>query len=147
MIQKIKQNLIKEIILKSHPENIDFLKKEASYIVDKYIEDCSKSFDYYLCLDEIFSNAVVHAYKKNFGNLNVKFYEKKDCLVTQIEDFGSGMPRTKIRSILKKTKIEEDDLFKQSGRGLFIVKSLSNKLEIKKLKRGTCIRFYFEKRK
>lgn len=97
-------------------------------------------FEYVLCIDEIFSNCIIHAYKGIGGRVTVTFVFEEQGLMTRITDDGIGIPEA---FTYKSQRVEIPDLA-CSGRGLFLVENLSDGLWIKRCEvGGTQVDFYF----
>ena len=122
------------------PSSLDFLPK-----VDEYIErklrrlgvDEDKLADIAVSVSEAVTNAVMHG-NKNDLNKNVTINLKADssCVEITVEDEGHGFVPECINS-----PIETKNLLKETGRGIFILKSLMDKVEFTvQPKRGTTVK-------
>jgi serine/threonine-protein kinase RsbW len=122
------------------PSSLDFLPK-----VDEYIErklrrlgvDKDKLADIAVAVSEAVTNAVMHG-NKNDLNKNVTINLKADssCVEITVEDEGHGFVPECINS-----PIETKNLLKETGRGVFILKSLMDKVEFTvQPKRGTTVK-------
>ena len=92
----------------------------------------------FLCLSEAVMNSIQH------GNRNDKKKQvsiladcKKEFITIEISDEGDGFDYNNIENPTIKQNIK-----KESGRGIHIIKSLSNGLEFKE--KGKCIQFKVE---
>lgn len=92
----------------------------------------------FLCLSEAVMNSIQH------GNRNDKKKQvsiladcKKEFITIEISDEGEGFDYNNIENPTIKQNIK-----KESGRGIHIIKSLSNGLEFKE--KGKCIQFKIE---
>lgn len=92
----------------------------------------------FLCLSEAVMNSIQH------GNRNDKKKQvsiladcKKEFITIEISDEGDGFDYNNIENPTIKQNIK-----KESGRGIHIIKSLSNGLEFKE--KGKCIQFKIE---
>jgi serine/threonine-protein kinase RsbW len=111
------------------PSTLDFLPG-----VDEFIEKKLKKLkmkkdqiaDVAISVSEAVTNAVVHG-NKNDINKKVKISIKTDPSEVEItvEDEGSGFDPSGVASCL-----ENENLFKHAGRGILILNSLMDKVEI-----------------
>jgi len=92
----------------------------------------------FLCLTEAVLNSIKHGNKDDQNKevlIRVNCYGKE--INVQVEDEGDGFDFSKIEDPTKKPNIKNE-----SGRGIFIIKNLSNKLEYNE--KGNCIQFKIE---
>ncbi len=118
------------------------IREYSNEIGDVYLKNSLKTYEYMICVDEIFSNSIMHAYPQKRGKVNFKVLINEDYLITTIRDYGVGIPEEYI------LQIPEPNINKleNCGRGLSIVNNLSQKLIINKCKnKGTKVTFYFER--
>jgi serine/threonine-protein kinase RsbW len=86
-----------------------------------------------IAVSEIVINAIVHGNKENeLKKVKVTVEFDKDVMKIKILDEGNGFEFDK--DFMPKLP---DDMFKQSGRGIFIVKSLVEELDYKNTGEGT----------
>ncbi|RKD22192.1 Anti-sigma regulatory factor (Ser/Thr protein kinase) [Caminicella sporogenes DSM 14501] len=134
--------MIKELRFKADIENYTKVRNYCREVGKLILKDNNRVFEYLLCIDEIFINSIIHAYRKNNGNIDVKFILNEKYLITKIRDYGVGIPKTYTKKII----FTDDDILSESGRGLYIVNSLADKLEIKNCEDiGTEVSIYFER--
>ncbi len=82
-------------------------------------------FDIKLCLDEALINAIKHGNKFNDHlPVEVKVTAGKEELVIEITDQGVGFDFTKIPN-----PTEKNNIHKNSGRGVFLIKKLMDRVE------------------
>ncbi|SHK04321.1 ATP-binding protein [Paramaledivibacter caminithermalis] len=137
-----KERILKRLVLKSDLDSLKRIKKESISISNKIFIDEEKKKDFILCIDEIFSNCILHAYKEEIGRVDVKFSIDKKYLKVNIKDYGIGIP---IRYTRERPKLCNDVLC-ESGKGLFIVNNICDKLDIKHNEvSGTEVVIYFKK--
>ena len=88
-----------------------------------------------LLLSEAVTNAIVHGNKlEQEKPVEVRVEVNEDDIVSTVKDRGSGFNPEKAKNPLK-----EENLLKDSGRGVFLMNELSDKVEY--LENGTKIRF------
>ncbi|MCT4585300.1 MAG: ATP-binding protein [Peptostreptococcaceae bacterium] len=134
------KKVLKKLELKTDQENFIKLREEAFNLGRHYVKDKGRVFDFLLCTEEIYSNSYMHAYESN-GTIEISFFIEGNFIGVSIKDLGVGISD---EYIYEELKIKDETA--ESGRGLFIVKSLSDKMNINKNKdRGTEVIFYFER--
>ncbi|MCM1992699.1 ATP-binding protein [Oceanirhabdus seepicola] len=99
-------------------------------IIDKIINDLKvihDNFDIRLILTEALTNAFKHG---NDGNDGKPIFLRYTCddikIVFEIEDSGTGF-----RNIVIPDKALDETLLNESGRGLFLIKCIADKLELR----------------
>lgn len=132
--------LIEEIELYTNMEDYIKLKRCSEKIFKKCILKKVNLSEFTLCLEEIFTNALFHGYKGESGVINVRYIKDEEYLIVKIRDFGTGICKKCINFNMPA------DVLAMSGRGLFIVKSLSYNLLIERCSSGgTEVTIYFER--
>lgn len=110
------------------PAEIGYVRKVSSKIL-KELEPRRVSedalFDIRLCVEEVVRNAIQHgslAGKSSEVKIN---YRVKDGLFTiEVEDSGAGFDHNNVPDPTK-----EDNIMKNSGRGVYLVRHLMDKVE------------------
>ena len=118
----------KKLIIKSDTSE---MPKVERFLKDFFVE-CGlqkESFNtVFLCLSEAVINSIEHG---NNNDINKEVHIFADCLSktlkVKIKDQGQGFDHKKIADPTKK-----ENLRKESGRGIHIIKSLSDKIEYNK---------------
>lgn len=103
---------------------------EYKQVIDKVISELNASqydFDIKLILTEALTNAFKHGNNMNkdkpiylrysYSNSNVKF---------EIQDCGTGL-----KNVIINDNLGNEDILEDKGRGLFIIKNLSDNIELK----------------
>ncbi|AWI06497.1 ATP-binding protein [Clostridium drakei] len=103
---------------------------EYKKVIDKVISELNASqydFDIKLILTEALTNAFKHGNNMNkdkpiylrylYNNSNVKF---------EIQDCGTGL-----KNVIINDNLGNEDILEDKGRGLFIIKNLSDNIELK----------------
>ena len=131
---KIKKN---QIII---PSSLDFLPKVDEYVegkLRKLVADKNKLADIAISVTEAVTNAVVHGNKNDLKKkVQIKLKAEPSCVEITVEDEGNGFDPESIRS-----PIDEGSLLKEAGRGIFILKSLMDKVDfIIQPQKGTVVR-------
>jgi len=89
-------------------------------------EECTVNLP--LVMDEALSNAIIHGNKRNENlKVHVRIYISSHRIVIQVEDQGAGFPAEGIDD-----PTQRENLFKGSGRGLFLIKELMDSVRFEK---------------
>lgn len=111
--------------------------------VDEFIESMLREWgtadsviaDIAISVSELVNNAVVHGNKASpDGVVTVSIRREGDVVTIDVADEGGGFNPAEIDDPLK-----EENLLKEVGRGIFIVESLMDKVDITVGSRGTTI--------
>lgn len=115
----------KILVIKS---DVTELKKVEDFVINIFIEyELDKKYfnKTYLCISEAVINSIRHG---NKSDLNKQVFIVADCIETeiiiQIEDEGEGFDIKKVKNPTLKENVN-----KESGRGIFIIKNLSDGIE------------------
>jgi serine phosphatase RsbU (regulator of sigma subunit)/anti-sigma regulatory factor (Ser/Thr protein kinase) len=87
--------------------------------------------DLLLVASELCSNAVRHASGKP-GALALRAWAEGDALVLEVEDDGAGMELTR--------RMEDPDLEAETGRGVYVVRALTDDLTVRRIDERTVVR-------
>jgi len=89
-----------------------------------------------IAVTEIVGNAIVHGNKKKQDKkVTIDFEYKDDAIVVLVQDEGAGFNETEVANPL-----EPENLLKESGRGIFIVRALMDQVDFVRSKKGTQVR-------
>ncbi|MEE8576275.1 MAG: ATP-binding protein [candidate division Zixibacteria bacterium] len=111
--------------------------------VDEFIEGILRGFgtdeavlaDIAISVSELVNNAIVHGSKANPDEVVIVSLKREGEMVTiSVTDHGGGFDPDRIDDPLK-----EENLLKEVGRGIFIVQSLMDKVDISFTDKGTKI--------
>lgn len=132
----------------NRPPKVLLIKSEISELIKveifliSFLKEFNLSEKYfnkiYLCISEAVLNSIKHGNKNDQNKevvIRVGCYDRE--INVQVEDEGEGFDVSKIEDPTKKPNIKNE-----SGRGIFIIKNLSNKLEYNE--KGNCIQFKIE---
>ncbi|MEN3039113.1 MAG: ATP-binding protein [Candidatus Kryptonium sp.] len=129
----------------SFPSDISSLKKFEKFLErlkNKYKISDEDFYRIFLASSEAFINAIVHGNKLNSSKrVIVKFRSFKKSFEIEIQDEGEGF---KANFVLDPTS--EENLLKESGRGIYIMKSFSDAVKFYKTKRGFKVKIKIKKR-
>ncbi|HEY5534172.1 MAG TPA: ATP-binding protein [Ignavibacteria bacterium] len=121
--------------------NLNIKQRSEISIVEDILHKINKEFllgeekfvNLLIAVTEAVINAVVHGNKNNPGKqvyLNLQYDDKE--ITVKIKDEGEGFDPKKIPD-----PTSNENLFKESGRGIFIIRSLVDKFEFKTDKSGS----------
>lgn len=111
------------------PSDIKRIKEVSSDIL-KWLQprklDDSALFDIRLCVEEVVRNAITHG-NNNDKNLKVlvSYWLDGGSLIVEVEDKGTGFDLDKVPD-----PTIDDNIMKSSGRGVYLVRKLMDKIEL-----------------
>ena len=114
------------------------IQKVESFLKDKFAE-CDLPAKYFnkvlLCVSEAVTNAIKHGNKCNaYKKVKITVWFTDKDVQIQVEDEGEGFDIVKVEDPTLKENIR-----KESGRGIYIIKKLSDTLEYNK--KGNKVKF------
>ena len=117
----------------SSRSNISEIEKILNYYnLDKCVEE-EKYINFLIASSEALLNAIVHGNKENSEKkVELRIVDESNKFTLSIKDEGNGFNLEKIPDPTK-----DENLFKENGRGLFIIKSLVDSFECISGKEGT----------
>ena len=93
--------------------------------------DAGERADLLLVASELCSNAVRHSSGKP-GALTIRAWAEGDALVVEVEDDGAGMELSH--------RMEDPDLDAEQGRGIYVVRALTDDLTVRRVEERTVVR-------
>ena len=124
---------IYEMVIPSDPDQIQSVEQKTEELAKKagFNEDDCDSLA--IAVTEIVANAINHGNKRNIKKkVRVRFEIENHVLTIKVLDQGVGFDPKKL-----KNPLDPENLYKESGRGIFIVKTLMDGVEFRFLKSGT----------
>lgn len=128
----------KILVIKSNSSELEKVERFLKEILDEFSVDKKNFNKIYLCVSEAVINSIKHG-NKHDPNKDVKIeveYNSKEIIV-RVEDEGEGFELNKLKDPTRQENIKNE-----SGRGIFIIKSLSNELQFNE--RGNRIQLKIE---
>lgn len=124
------------LIIESDLNNVQKVEKITEKIA-KYMRFSEEEQDSLaISVTEIVGNAITHGNKKvKSKKVTVDFEYKNDTITVSIQDEGAGFNESDIANPL-----EPENLLKESGRGIFIVRALMDQVEFTRTNKGTNVR-------
>ena len=132
----IKNQNCYQMVIESDLSNVQKVEKIVEKIA-KYMKFSEEEQDSLaISVTEIVGNAIVHGNKKDKNKkVTVDFDYKDDTITVSIQDEGDGFNEKTIANPL-----EPENLLKESGRGIFIVRALMDEVDFIRSKKGTTVR-------
>lgn len=110
------------------PSSLDYLPKVDEYVERKLRKlgvNKDKLADIAISVTEAVTNAVLHGNKNDLKKkVRIKLKTDSSCVVITVEDEGNGFDPESVQS-----PIEKGNILKPVGRGIFILKSLMDKVD------------------
>jgi serine/threonine-protein kinase RsbW len=131
-LNKTEKNITEMVIL-SDPENIKKVEAKTERLAKRigFSEDELDSLA--ISVTEIVANAIYHGNKRDHTKrVFIKFVSDARSLKIYIRDEGPGFNPAHVANPLA-----PENIFKESGRGIFIVKTLMDDVRFKFCKKGT----------
>ncbi|OGU58162.1 MAG: hypothetical protein A2X64_06860 [Ignavibacteria bacterium GWF2_33_9] len=127
------------LTLPSRQSSLDLAESVIEHIRDKYVISLDKYYNILIAITEAVNNAISHGNSYD-SNKFVKFdvYASESGIEVFIQDEGKGFDPQNIADCT-----DEENLLKDSGRGIFIMQSLADEFEITTNHSGTLFRMYF----
>jgi serine/threonine-protein kinase RsbW len=128
------------LILESNHKSLDIVESLIEKIKDNYSISKDCYFNILVAITEAVNNAISHG--NHFDeNKHIKFevFSNYDELEVTITDEGTGFNPDILEDCTK-----EENLMKDSGRGIFIIKALTKEFEINSTEKGTFYRLLFK---
>ena len=104
---------------------------EHKQIIDKIIAELNAyqyNFDIRLILTEALTNAFKHGNNMNVNKpIYLRYFYNDTSVKFEISDSGTGF-----ENVIIHEQLQDENLLCDGGRGLFLIKSLSDKIEFRK---------------
>ena len=105
-----------------------FIRESSAMILDSLKSlgvDDSRAFEIKLCVEEAVRNAIVHGNKSDpKRQIKFSYWINDDTVNIEIEDEGSGF-----KPELIKDPTKDENLTRNSGRGVYLIKKLMDNVE------------------
>ncbi len=131
------------VIIPSSLKELSKIERLAGEIAREmnFSEDQQDNFS--IAVTEAVGNAIIHGNKTNpKKKVQIVFRPKKDRIEVSVTDQGQGFDLNKISNPLA-----PKNLMKESGRGIFILKTLMDEVSFSFSPKGTTVNFVIKKRK
>jgi serine/threonine-protein kinase RsbW len=135
--KKIKKSrkTVFEMICQSNPKEIRCIEHFLQQVNKKLKLDDGTMYRILVSCTEAVNNAIIHGNKSdpNKGVI-IQCIAEKQFLVIRVKDKGKGFDVEKLQD-----PREEKNLMKESGRGVFLIRSLMDSIAVKRLKYGSVV--------
>lgn len=122
----------------SDPKNIRKVEAFLQRVGKKVKLDEIQMNKVMVSLTEAVNNAIIHGNKGNPRNtVRIRCEVLPGWLLFMVDDEGSGFRPDKVKNPLKK-----ENLFRESGRGIFLMRTLMDKVEFSTEHTGTQVRLW-----
>jgi len=130
-------NEVKKVIVSSDPVNLQVVENFLNEIHNKYGICSNKYPNILITLTEAVNNAIHHGNNADINkSIAICCRIKKSGLTFRISDEGEGFNHKKIPDPTSPERIDQED-----GRGVFIMKQISDRLEYSD--KGRTVEIYF----
>lgn len=134
------QQIIFRLTIASNPKNISRVEKFLAKISRSVTLDEIQSHKLMVSLTEAVNNAIIHGNKKDPGKKVVIQGELlPGWLLIMVNDEGRGFKPEGVKNPLKK-----ENLMRESGRGIFLMRTLMDRVEFEKTKSGYQVRLWLD---
>ncbi|AKN32089.1 anti-sigma regulatory factor [Clostridium carboxidivorans P7] len=103
---------------------------EYKQIIDKVISELNASqydFDIKLILTEALTNAFKHGNNMNVDKpIYLRYSYDNSSVKFEVQDCGTGL-----KNVIINDNLNDEDILEDKGRGLFLIKNLSDNIELK----------------
>ncbi len=141
-MDKERQDSYQKMVIASDLRNVRKVELVAEKIARSLHFSSDDRDSLAIAVTEIVGNAIVHGNKQDRSkNVTIEFEYQDDEIVITVHDEGEGFNEKKIANPL-----EPENLLKESGRGIFIVRALMDEVEFFSSPRGTRVRIVKRKK-
>ena len=121
------------------PSSTDYLAEVDQYLEDKFVSagvDDSTRTDIAISVSELVNNAIIHGNGSDVSKeVDIRFSITSSELRIIVCDQGKGFDPAQV-----KNPVDDDNLLREVGRGIFIVKSFVNEVNVTRAPSGgTCV--------
>jgi serine/threonine-protein kinase RsbW len=119
-------------------DNLESLVEEAQGFVHAHINDEDFNYQVVLLVSEAVTNAMEHGNHFDDGkNIRVEVLILSDRVVVCVQDEGEGFDPEEVDNPL-----EEANLLRESGRGLFLIKRMADVVTYDRDRRELCLELF-----
>lgn len=124
------------LILQSERSEISKLENLLFTLNEFYKIDQERFINFHIAVSEALMNAIVHGNKESKDKrVYVDIFEEENSIELIIKDEGTGFNTSDVPDPTK-----NNNLYKDHGRGIFIMKSLTDGYECKTCESGTTVK-------
>ncbi len=127
-------------VLPTHRESLDIAEKIISDLKDKYNINNAKYYNILIAVTEAINNAINHGNQLDKNKqIHFEIFSNEEVIKIIIIDEGRGFNPNALEDCTKK-----ENLLKESGRGIYIMKSLSDEFSLTPTTNGTKFQMTFK---
>ena len=131
------------VIIPSSLKELSRIERLAGKIAREMNLSEDQQDNFSIAVTEAVGNAIIHGNKKNpKKKVRIIFTPGEDQIKVSVTDQGKGFDLNKISNPL-----DPKNLMKESGRGIFILKTLMDEVSFSFSPKGTTVNFVMKKRK
>lgn len=136
------QDAYRKMVIASDLRNVRKVEKVAEQIAKSLRFSAEELDSLAIAVTEIVGNAIVHGNKQDrHKKVTIEFEYHDDEIVITVQDEGEGFDEQQIANPL-----EPENLLKESGRGIFIVRALMDQVDFFSDSKGTRVRIVKKKK-
>ena len=116
-------------------ENLEPVIDESQTFVEAHLDDQDMSYQVVLLVSEAVTNAMKHGNRFDDGKMvRLEIVIREDRVIVCVQDEGQGFDPEAIENPL-----EESNLMRESGRGLFLMKRMADVVTYDRERRELCL--------
>jgi len=124
-----------EMVCQSNPKEIGCIENFLQQINKKLDIDEGTMYRLLVSCTEAVNNAMIHGNESDPNkNVTIRCIVEKQSLTIRVKDEGKGFDPEGLQD-----PREEKNLLKESGRGVFLIRSLMDSITVKRLKSGSVV--------
>jgi serine/threonine-protein kinase RsbW len=133
--KKTYRKTVFEMVCQSNPKEIGCIEHFLQQINKKLDLDDGTMYRLLVSCTEAVNNAMIHGNKFDPNkNVIIRCIVEKRFLIIRVKDEGKGFDPERLQD-----PREEKNLMKESGRGVFLMRSLMDTISVKRLKSGSVV--------
>lgn len=137
------QQIIFRLTMASNPDNVTRIEKFLAKISRSVTLDEIQLHKLMVSLTEAVNNAIVHGNKRDpRKKVAIQCELLPGWLLIMVNDEGRGFKPEGVKNPLKK-----ENLMRENGRGIFLMRTLMDRVEFEKIKSGYQVRLWLDLKK
>lgn len=137
------QQIIFRLTMASNPKNISRIEKFLAKISRRVALDEIQSHKLMVSLTEAVNNAIIHGNREDpRKKVAIQCELLPGWLLFMVNDEGRGFKPEGVRNPLKK-----ENLMRENGRGIFLMRTLMDRVEFEKTRSGYQVRLWLDLKK
>ncbi len=133
--KKVYRKIVFEMVCHSNPKEIGCIEKFLLQVNKKLNMDDGTMYRLLVSCTEAVNNAMIHGNRSDPNKtVTIRCIAEKQFLTIRVKDEGKGFDPESLQD-----PREEKNLMKESGRGVFLIRSLMDSITVKRLKSGSVV--------